>query len=333
MSQQLGRPSIFDIFIRRPVLSIVISAVLVIIGLRAATGLPVLQYPKIESSSLVITTSYVGASADMVQGFITDPIERAAASVPGVDYIDSNTLPGLSKVTVWLKLNQNSTLALAELTARLQQIRFELPVGAEDPAVRVQRADRQGAAFYLTVASGAMSRGEITDYLQKHVNPRLASITGVQRVGFEGGRLPAMRLWLDPSRMAAFNVSAIDVAAALLRNNVIATVGRSENAQQRIDLLANTTMRSVDDFEQLIISADGSNSSAVVRIRDVARVELGEEEGDVTARLTQQDMVYLSVWPLPGANEIAIGDELYVMLDEINKFDKAAVLKINYTKK
>ena len=316
MSRQFGRANVMDIFVQRPVLAIVISAALVIVGLYAARVLPVLQYPRIESSSLVITTPYVGASAEQVQGFITEPIERAAASVPGIDYIDSNTVPGLSTVTVWLKLNENSTLALAELTARLQQIRFELPAGAEDPSISVQRADRPHAAFYLNVESPVMSRAQVTDFLQNHVNPRLASINGVQRVGFEGGRLPAMRLWLNPQQMAAFDVSAGDIEQALRTNNVIATVGRSENARQRIDLMANTTMRTVQDFEQLLIRDDGG---AQIRLRDVARIELGEQEGNVNARLDHQDVVYISIWPLPGANEIAIADALYVMLDDINQ--------------
>jgi multidrug efflux pump len=304
-----------DVFVRRPVLAIVISAALVLIGLRAAFVLPVLQYPQIESSSLVITTPYVGASAEMVQGFITDPIERVAASIPGVDYVDSNTRAGVSTVTVWLKLNEDSTRALAELSARLGQIRFELPAGAEDPSIMVQRADRPSAAFYLDVNAPDMSRSEITAYLQNRVNPRLASIAGVQRVGFEGGRLPAMRLWLDPSRMSGFNVGAGDIERALQANNVIATIGKSENEQQEVNLLTNTTMRTVEDFENLIVRED---NGAQIRIRDVARVELGEQEGYVDARLDHKDVVYISIWPLPGANEIAIADALYVALDEIN---------------
>lgn len=317
MSHPTDRPSAMDLFVHRPVLAIVISLALVIVGLFAMRSLPVLQFPRIESSSLVITTPYIGASAERVQGFITDPIERVAATVPGVDYVDSNTLAGLSTVTVWLKLNEDSTAALAELTARLQQIRFELPAGAEDPSVQVNRADKQGAGFYLDVPiRGSLTRAGVTDYLTRHVNPRLASIDGVQRIGIEGGRAPAMRIWLDPSRLQAFNLGANDISEALRNNNVIATIGRSENAQQRIDLLANTTLKSIADFDQLILrETDG----ALVRLRDVARIELGEVEGENNARLDNQDAVYISVWPLPGANEIAIADALYAQLADINK--------------
>src|SRR6478609_4823983 len=171
MIDAYGRPNVMDVFIHRPILAVVISLALTLVGLYALHALPVLQFPRIESSSLVITTPYVGASAERVQGFITDPIERVAATVPGVDYVDSTTLAGLSTVTVWLKLNENSTDALAELTARLQQIRFELPAGAEDPSIQVSRADKQGAGFYLDVPiNGNLTRAAVTDYLTRHVN-------------------------------------------------------------------------------------------------------------------------------------------------------------------
>lgn len=313
-----GKPQqrhFIDLFITRPVIAVVLSLVLVIAGLQAARMIPVLQFPQIESSSLIITTPYVGASADMVQGFVTDPIERVAATVPGVDYVDSVTLPGLSTVTIWLKLNEDSTAALAELSSRLGQIRFELPAGAEDPAVRVQRADRSGAVFYLDVVTETFSRPATTDYLTRHVNPLLSSIEGVQRIGIEGGRNPAMRIWIDPAKMVAFNVSAQEVQAALAANNVIATLGESENSQQRFNLLTNTTLQTVEDFQKLIIR---ESDSSLIYLKDIARVELGEEEGESNSRFSQHDAVYISVWPLPGANEIDIGDELYKRLDEIN---------------
>jgi multidrug efflux pump len=151
LNNPLGKPNALDIFVQRPLLAVVISLVLVLLGVRAAVEMPVLEFPEIESASLIITTPYVGAAAATVQGFVTDPIERAAATIPGVDYVDSTTTAGLSRVKVWLKLNESSTLALAELTARLGQIRFELPAGAEDPAVEVERTDASNAIFYLDV--------------------------------------------------------------------------------------------------------------------------------------------------------------------------------------
>ncbi len=318
-SSQYGKPTVMDVFSTRPVLSIVLSLGIVLMGLRAAMELPILQFPKISSSSLVITTPYIGASAEVVQGFITDPIERVASSVPGVDYVDSRTTPGVSTVTVWLKLNEDSTRALAELSSRLDQIRFELPEGAEDPSVEVVRADRPFAVFYLTVnydeANTQISRLEATDYLARNVSPALASIPGVQRIGLEGSRNPSMRIWIDPIKMAAYNLAANDVSNALRANNLIATVGQSESGSQRIGLLTDTSLSTVEDFEQLVVrEVDGVQ----IRLRDIAEVSLGEEEGQVNARLDTDTILFISVWPLPGANEIAIGDDLYVMIDEIN---------------
>ena len=306
---------LMDVFVERPVLAVAVSLALLLTGLRAAFEIPVLQFPKVDSSSLVISTMYRGASAEVVQGFITDPVERAAASVPGIDFLDSSTVAGRSTVTAWLEINEDSTDALAELSARLSQIRFELPQAAEDPSIEVQRADRPNAGFYLDVLLGDRSRADVTDYLNRRVNPVIAAIPGVQRVGLEGGRLPAMRVWLDPQRMATFDVSALEVFQALEANNIIATVGRSENENRRIDLLANTTLQTIPDFERMVIRA---SDGALIRLGDVARLELGEEEGDIDARLDNDRTVYISIWPLPGANEIEIADRLYEVLEELN---------------
>ena len=304
-----------DIFVKRPVLAVVISTALLLAGLAAASKIPVLQFPQIESASLVITTSYPGSSAEVVQGFITDPIERAAMTIPGVDYVDSTTTAGLSKVTAWLELNEDSTRALAELSTRLAQLRYELPEGAEDPAVEVVRADRPAALFYLDVHGEAWSRSELTDYLERQVNPLFAAIKGVQRVGLEGGRSPAMRVWIDPDRLAALNLGADEVMTAIRANNVIATMGKTENTAQQFNLLSNATLQTVSDFEQLIIS---NHNNGVIRLGDIARVEKGETRGTIKARYDQDTTVYISIWPLPGANEIAIGDEVYERLADIN---------------
>jgi multidrug efflux pump len=304
-----------DVFVKRPILALVVSLVLVLAGSYAAFKVSVLQFPKVESSSLVITTSYSGSSAEVIQGFITDPIERAAMSVPGIDYLDSTTVAGLSTVTAWLELNKDSTSALAELTARINQIRYELPVGAEDPAIEVVRADRSSALFYLDVHSTNWSRAEVTNFLQRQVSPQISSIEGVQSLGFEGGRFPAMRIWLDPMKLAAVNLGANEVLAALQSNNVIAAIGKTENSQQQIHLLTNATLKTIADFKRLIVRR---TDNGILRVGDIARVELGEDRGSVDARYDNQQLLYISVWPLPGANEIAIGDELYKRLEKIN---------------
>ncbi|MDG2276612.1 MAG: efflux RND transporter permease subunit, partial [Pseudomonadales bacterium] len=309
-------PRITDLFVNRPVVAIVISLLLVLMGVRAALDLAVLQYPKIESSSLVITTPYIGASAETVQGFVTEPIERAAASIPGIDYVDSQTTAGMSTVTAWLRLNENSTDALAELNTRLSQIRFELPVEAEDPAINVVRADRPNAGWYLTVpVKDSMSRPDLTDYLTRQVLPKFSSIPDVLRAELGGGREPAMRIWLDPDKLAVFNVSTQDVTTALARNNIIATVGASESSARRIDLMLDTNVIDQQEFERLVIrEVDG----ALIRIKDVARVELGAVEAFETSRFSQKAVVFIAIYPLPGANEIAIADRMYEVLEEVN---------------
>ncbi len=310
-----NKPSFMDIFVNRPVLAIVLSVLIILAGLNAAQKISVQQYPKIESASLVINTVYTGASADVVKGYVTEPIERVTSTVPGVDYVDSVTTAGFSKVTAWLELNHSTTDALAELTTKLNQIKFELPTGAEDPAIQIVRADSPYAVFYLDVQSQGLPRSEVSDYLIRNVVPSMSDIEGVQKVTLEGGRDPAMRIWLDADKLAIYNLSASDVFAALQANNTIATLGYSENNRQRIDLMANTSLKSVADFENLIIKEqDGSQ----LRLGTVADIEIGEAEGMVTARLDSHDSIFLAIWALPGANEIDIGDALYAKLPQIN---------------
>jgi multidrug efflux pump len=303
-----------EIFVKRPALALVISLAILLAGIFAAQKIPVLQFPRIESASLQISTAYFGASAEVVQGFITQTIEEAAMSIPGVDYVDSTTTAGSSLVTVWLNLNADSTRALAELTTRLAQVRNDLPVGAEDPAVKVVRADRSNALFYLDVQGDSWSRTELTDYMERQITPLLAGIEGVQRIGIEGGRTPAMRIWIDPAKIAALNIGADEVMAAIRANNVIATVGKTENNSQQFNLLSNATLQTAEDFQHLVIA---QKDGAVIHLGDIARVEIGETRGTSNARFNQRTNIYLSIWPMPGANEIDIGDAVYKKLDSI----------------
>ena len=304
-----------DRFIRHPVLAFVVNLAIVLVGARALTTLPVQQYPSIDSSSIVITTVYVGASAETVRGFLTTPIERAVASISGVDYVESTSRAGISTVTVRLKLNHSSTDALAEVTARLQQVRSELPDEAEPPSAEVQRTDRPYAAFYLSFTSKERSVSAVTDYLSRSVQPTLATIEGVQRItNTEGGRNIAMRVWIDPDRLAALNLTPGDVQAALQRNNFLSAVGQTKGSLIQVNLLANTDLRSVDEFDSLIVA---ERDGAVVRLSDVARVELGAEEAGLVAKYNEDVSVYLGVWPVPGANELEVADRLRVAMDEI----------------
>lgn len=304
-----------DTFVKKPILAIVISLVIVIAGIIASQRLPISQFPTVESSSLVVTTEYVGVSADVVKGFVTEPIERVAMSVPGVDYVDSTTTAGVSKVTVWLKLNENSTDALAELNSRLGQIAYELPEGAQDPSVSVVRVDRPGATFYLNVSSDKMDRSELTDFLERDVIPWFASVPGVQSADILGGRKPAIRVWLDPLKMASLDIGAGDVQQALIDNNIIASLGHVESANQNISIMSNALYQNVDDFRDMIVKKRGDT---FVYLSDIARIELGEDRGSDSARLDRTESVFIGVVTSPGTNEISIGDALYQQLTEIN---------------
>jgi multidrug efflux pump len=306
--------SFTDIFIKHPVLAVVVNLVLILAGWRALTTLPIQQYPKIESSSVVITTVYYGASAETVRGFLSTPIERVVSAISGVDYIESTSRAGLSTVTIHLKLNHSSTAALAEVTARLQQVRSELPTEAEPPMIEMQRADRPYASFYLSFSSTERSVSAVTDWLLRTLQPQLSTLSGVQRVTFEGGRQIAMRVWIDPDRLAAFNLSPGDVQAALRRNNYLAAVGRTKGNLVQVNLLANTDLRSASEFEELIVADRGG---AIVRLRDVARVERGAEEADMIAKYNKTEGVYLGIWPVPGANEIEVAQRLRDEMERI----------------
>jgi len=306
--------SFTDIFIKHPVLAIVVNLVIVLVGWRALNQLPVQQYPKIESSSVVITTVYTGASAETVRGFLTTPIEKAVSAVSGVDYIDSTSRAGISIINVRLKLNHDSTAALAEITARLQQVRAEIPQEALPPVVEIQRADRPYATFYLSFSSSKQSIPQLTDWLGRELQPQLSTLAGVQRIDILGGRPIAMRVWIDPDRLAEVNLAPGDVHAALKRNNYLAAVGRTKGNLVEVNLIANTDLRTTDEFKDLIVS---NRNGAIVRLSDVARVELGAEEPDFIAKYKQDEAVYMGVWPLPGSNEIDVAHNLRKEMDRL----------------
>lgn len=306
--------SITDIFIRHPVLAAVVNIAIVLVGLRAMFLLPIQQYPKLESTSVLITTYYIGASAEAVRGFLTTPIEQAVSSIAGIDYIESSSTAGASVITIRLKLNHDSTQALAEVNARLQQVRRQLPAEAEPPVIELQRADRPYASFYISFTSDKFNISALTDWLNRTIQPQLAILPGVQRVGIEAGQMPAMRVWISPDRLSELNLTPGDVFNALRRNNYLAAIGRVRNDAVQIDLLTNTDLRTVDEFQDLIVSQRGG---AIARLRDVATIELGSEEPLATAMYGGREAVYVSVWPLPGSNEIDVAHKLRGELEKL----------------
>ncbi len=320
--------SLTDLFIKRPVLAVVVNLIILAVGWRAVSGLPVRQYPRIESTSVVINTVYIGASAETVKGFITTKIEQAVSAIDGIDYIESSSTAGMSTITVRLRLNHNSNDALAEISARLNQVRSELPAEAESPAIEIQRADRPFATFYLSFTSIALDLTQLTEFLARRVQPELATIEGVQRCGVEGARNIAMRVWIDEAKLDALSVTPAEVQDALRRNNFIAAVGRTKSASVQVDLLTNTDLRSPEEFEQLIVR---EREGTLVRLGDVARVEIGSEEPTGEAGFNQDPAVYLSVWPLPRANELEVASRLRAAMERIRPTLPAGIdMKLAY---
>jgi multidrug efflux pump len=308
--------SFTDLFIRKPVIAIVVSTVIIIAGIQSWRSLSIRQYPRSENASVVVSTVYVGANADLVRGFVTTPLEQAIASADGIDYIESKSLLGYSMITARLKLNFDQTKALADITAKVNQVRNNLPPEAEVPSISVQSADSSVAAAYLSFSSKILSQAEITDYLTRVVQPRLSSVQGVQRADILGARTFAMRVWLKPDKMAALNMSPAQVRAALNANNYLAAVGSTKGSLVAVNLTANTDLHSVDEFKKLVIR---QVNDTTVRLEDVADVELGAEDYDTRVRMTGQTAVFMGIFPLPDANTIDVVKRCRVELDAIKR--------------
>jgi len=295
--------SFTDIFIRRPVLALVVNLVILIAGVQAIRSLNIRQYPRSDNATVTVTTVYVGASADLVRGFITTPLERAIAAADGIDYLQSSSKLGLSTITARLKLNYEPTKALAEISAKVDQVRNDLPPEAEVPIISVESADSQFAAAYLSFASDILEANQITDYLVRVVQPRLSALEGVQRADILGGRTFAMRIWLKPDRLAAFNINPNQVREALAANNFLSAVGHTKGSLVQVNLSANTDLRSLDEFRNLVVRQSGDK---LVRLRDVADVELGAEDYEAEVRFSGERAVFMGVWPLPNANSLDV---------------------------
>jgi len=292
-----------DIFIRRPVLALVISFVIIIAGLQAIRSLNVRQYPRSENATVTVTTVYVGASAELVRGFITTPLERAIAAADGIDYIQSQSAQGRSLISVRLKLNCDATKALAEISSKVDQVRADLPPEAEVPIINIESADSKFASAYLSFTSDILKQNEITDYLVRVVQPRLSALTGVQRADILGARTFAMRVWLKPERLAAYNITPVQVRQALAANNYLAALGATKGALIQVNLTADTDLRSVEEFKQLVVR---EQNGATVRIADIAEVALGAEDYDTEVRFSGQTAVFMGIWPLPNANSLDV---------------------------
>src|SRR5688572_30265622 len=305
-----------DLFIRRPVLALVVSFVIVIAGLQAMSSLNVRQYPRSDIASVTVTTVYVGANADLVRGFITTPLERAIAAADGIDYLQSSSTQGMSTITARLKLNYDSNKALSEISSKVNQVRGDLPPEAEVPVINIESADSRFASAYLSFTSDILQANEITDYLNRIVQPRLTAVAGVQRAEILGGRTFAMRIWLKPEQMAALNVSPSQVRTALAENNYLAAPGRTKGAMIQVNLTANTDLHTVEDFKNLVVREE---KGTLIRLGDLADVVLGAEDYDTEVRFSGQRAVFMGIFVLPNANSIDVVKRVRAEMEQIQK--------------
>src|SRR5690606_31506914 len=292
-----------DIFIRKPVLAIVVSLLILIAGIQAMSSLSVRQYPRSDIAVITINTVYVGANAELVRGFVTTPIERAIASAGGIDYVASQSAMGMSTINVHLQLNYDPLRAMTEISAKVNQVRNELPPEAEVPSITIESADSQFAAAYISFTSDILEQNQITDFLTRLVQPRLTAIAGVQKAEVMGGRTFAMRIWLKSEQMAALKVTPSEVRQALATNNVQAAIGQTRGAYTQVNLRADTDLKNVEDFKRLIIR---NTSEGVVRLSDIADVVLGAEDYTAEVNFSGETAVFMGVWVAPNANSLEV---------------------------
>ncbi|HOX57816.1 MAG TPA: efflux RND transporter permease subunit [Candidatus Paceibacterota bacterium] len=295
--------SFTDLFIRRPVLALVVNLVIVIAGFQAIRTLVVRQYPRSDNAAVTVTTVYVGASAELVRGFITTPLERAIAAADGIDYLESSSKLGLSTITIRLRLNYDPTKALAEISSKVDQVRNDLPPEAEVPIINVTSADSRFAVAYLSFDSDVLEANQITDYLVRVVQPRLSALEGVQRADILGGRTFAMRIWLKPDLMASLDINPAQIREALAANNFLSAVGHTKGSLVQVNLSANTDLRSLEEFRNLVVRQSGDK---LIRLSDVADVVLGAEDYESEVRFGGAKAVFMGIWPLPNANSLDV---------------------------
>src|SRR5213082_2913063 len=308
--------SFTDLFIKRPVLALVVSFVILIAGLQAMKTINVRQYPRSDIASITVSTVYVGADAELVRGFITTPLERAIAAADGIDYIQSQSTQGSSLITVRLKLNYDANKALSDITSKVDAIRKDLPPEAEIPVISIETADSRFASAYLSFTSDILQPNEVTDYLVRLVQPRLTAVGGVQKADILGGRTFAMRIWMKPDRMAALNISPAQVRNMLARNNFLSAVGNTKGSLLQVNLTANTDLHTVDDFKKLVIRQEKGN---LVRLSDIADVELGAEDYNTEVRFSGQKAVFMGIYVLPNANAVDVIKRVRAEMEQIQR--------------
>jgi multidrug efflux pump len=303
-----------DIYIRRPVLAIVVSTLLLILGLQSIAQLQIRQFPDVEKSLIYVTTVYPGASARTVQGFVTDPLQRRIAAAEGVEYMTSSSDPGVSRIAVHVRLGEDATQVMTEVIAKVNEAKFELPREVEDTIVTNTFGD--DAMMYMAFLSEQMSIQQINDYVRRNIQPELSTIEGVGEAKVLSDRDFAMRVWLDPARMAAFGVTAMDVTDAIREQNFISAAGTTRGELVRASVDAETDMQRPEDFESIVVRQDQERR---VRLNDVADLELASADYDSASFSSGRDTVFLSVTPAPGANPLEVADRVKAAIPRLTE--------------
>ncbi|HSY50134.1 MAG TPA: efflux RND transporter permease subunit [Thermoanaerobaculia bacterium] len=303
-----------DLFVRRPVLAVVVNLVILIAGLQAIRSLSVRQFPRSDMANVVVSTAYVGANADLVRGFITAPLERVIAGADGIDFLESSSAQGVSTITVHLKLNYDTNAALTQIQSKVAQVRNQLPPEAEAPIIDLQTTDSQFAAGYLGFSSRELDQNQITDYLTRVVQPKLSAISGVQRADIFGDRTFAMRVWLKPDKMAALGISPSMANDALAANNYLSALGATKGSMTSVNLVANTNLQTVEEFKQIVVK---QQNGSVVRLGDFADVVLGAETYDQEVSFNGETAVFIGIFVLPTANTLDVMKHVREALPEI----------------
>ncbi|MEH2571761.1 efflux RND transporter permease subunit [Bradyrhizobium sp. AZCC 1708] len=302
-----------DIFIRRPVLATVVNLMILVLGLRAVSSLPVLQYPRTSNAVVTVTTTYYGAAPDTVAGFITTPLENAIAQANGIDYMSSTSASGVSTITVNLRLNHDPDKALTEINTKVNSVLNQLPTASQRPVLKLQIGQTVDA-MYLGFDSDVLGRNQITDYLSRVVQPKLQAVPGVQTAEILGAQNFALRAWLNPEKLAAYGLSAADVSAALAQNNFISGLGATKGRMVEVNLTASTGLHSEEEFANLIVKqADG----AIVRLKDVAEVSLGADDYDTQVAFDGKPAVYIGIQVAPTANLLNVIGGVHKVFPEI----------------
>src|SRR6266478_529617 len=291
-----------DLFIRRPVLALVVSLLILLIGLKCMLGLQIRQYPRLYNTTITVTTVYPGASPDLIQGFITTPIEQAVATAEGIDYLTSNSIQGTSTVTAYIRLNYDPSQALTDVMAKVQQVKYLMPAQAQDPII-LKATGQTTAVMYIGFASAELQSAAISDYLTRVVQPLLSTVDGVASADILGGQTFAMRLWLDPAQMAARGISASDVSTAIRANNYQSAPGQAKGFFTVTNIAAGTGLADVDQFKRMVVKSAGG---ALVRMEDIARVDLGAQSWTSSVAMNGQHAVFIGIQATPTGNPLSL---------------------------